>query len=327
VWSTSAAPVVGYMDVDLSTSLDALLPLVAPLLSGHSDLAIGSRLAPGARVLRGPRRELISRSYNLLLRAVLHSRFSDAQCGFKAIRTDVARALLPDVSDDEWFFDTELLALAERRGLRIHEVAVDWVDDPDSRVEILHTAWCDLRGLGRVAWGRCRTGPGGGPPVAPDRPWPDVALAGFARVGVLSTAAYLLLFMGLRPWWGALTANAGALALCTIGNTVAHGRVTFAPRRPFRPRDQVLGTLVALATSLVCTSAALTVLARLGAGSLGAQVAALVLATAVAALVRFVLFGAWVFRHRGVVDASGPKGPGTGSGVDAGPGVVRGIAR
>ena len=117
--------VVAYMDVDLSTDLDALLPLVAPLLSGHSDIAIGSRLAPGARVVRGPKREIISRTYNLVLKAVLHNGFSDAQCGFKAVRGDVAQALLPLVTDDGWFFDTELLVLAEHNGLRIHEVPVD----------------------------------------------------------------------------------------------------------------------------------------------------------------------------------------------------------
>jgi len=152
-WSASRASVVAYMDVDLSTDLGALLPLVAPLVSGHSDLAIGSRLAPGARVIRGPRREVISRGYNLLLRAVLRVRFSDAQCGFKAARADVARRLLPYVEDGAWFFDTELLVLAERSGLRIHEVPVDWVDDLDSRVSILPTAVADLRGIGRLAAG------------------------------------------------------------------------------------------------------------------------------------------------------------------------------
>src|SRR4029078_9408942 len=95
IWSQSEAEVLAYMDVDLSTDLDALLPLVAPLLSGHSDIAIGTRLAQTARVVRGPKRELISRGYNLLLHSVLAARFSDAQCGFKAIRADRARALLP----------------------------------------------------------------------------------------------------------------------------------------------------------------------------------------------------------------------------------------
>jgi glycosyltransferase involved in cell wall biosynthesis len=149
-WTASRCPVVAYVDVDLSTDLHALLPLVAPLLSGHSDLAVGSRLAPGARVVRGPKRELISRSYNAIVRAALHTRFTDAQCGFKAVRGDVARALLPLVENDNWFFDTELLVLAERHGLRIHEVSVDWVEDPDSSVDLAATALEDLRGVWRL---------------------------------------------------------------------------------------------------------------------------------------------------------------------------------
>jgi glycosyltransferase involved in cell wall biosynthesis len=139
-WASSDATVLAYTDVDLSTGLDALLPLVAPLVSGHSDVAIGSRLALGSSVARGPRREAISRAYNLLLRTVFAARFSDAQCGFKAIRADAAAELLPHVADDAWFFDTELLLLADHNGLRIHEVAVDWIDDPDSRVDVVHTA-------------------------------------------------------------------------------------------------------------------------------------------------------------------------------------------
>lgn len=150
VWSESDAAVLAYMDVDLSTDLSALAPLVGALMSGHSDVAIGSRLARGANVVRGPKREFISRSYNLILRATLHARFSDAQCGFKAIRADVARELLPMVSDTSWFFDTELLVLAERAGLRIHEVPVDWYDDPDSRVDIVSTARDDLAGVWRM---------------------------------------------------------------------------------------------------------------------------------------------------------------------------------
>src|SRR6266496_3691766 len=153
VWSASDAAVLAYMDVDLSTDLAALGPLVAPLLSGHSDLAIGSRLARGARVVRGPKREFISRCYNLILKGTLAAKFSDAQCGFKAIRADVAARLLPHVEDTGWFFDTELLVLAERSGLRIHEVPVDWTDDPDSRVDIVATATADLKGIARLVRG------------------------------------------------------------------------------------------------------------------------------------------------------------------------------
>jgi glycosyltransferase involved in cell wall biosynthesis len=134
-WSVSRAEVLAYMDVDLSTDLGALLPLVAPLMSGHSDLAIGTRLAPGARVTRRRKRELISRCYNRLLHLALRARFSDAQCGFKAIRAGTA---------------VELLVLAQRRGLRIHEVPVDWVEDADSCVEIAPTAVADLRGVARL---------------------------------------------------------------------------------------------------------------------------------------------------------------------------------
>ena len=144
------AEVVAYMDVDLSTDLAGLMPLVAPLMSGHSDLAIGTRLHPAAEVTRSARRELISRAYNRLLRLILRAHFSDAQCGFKALRGDLARELLPDIEDQAWFFDTELLVLAQRRGLRIHEVPVDWVEDLDSRVEIVPTALADLRGVARL---------------------------------------------------------------------------------------------------------------------------------------------------------------------------------
>ena len=194
----ATATVVAYMDVDLSTDLDALLPLVAPLLSGHSDVAIGTRLAQGARVVRGPKRELISRAYNLVLKTTLRTGFSDAQCGFKAIRADVARELLPLVEDEGWFFDTELLVLAEHNGLRIHEVPVDWVDDPDVARR--------RREHGRRRPPRRRPhAPRGSPPVAasstgsPTTHTPVAApplggqLARFASIGLVST----LLFAGL----------------------------------------------------------------------------------------------------------------------------------
>jgi glycosyltransferase involved in cell wall biosynthesis len=149
-WADSEAAVLAYMDVDLSTDLAALDELLAPLLAGRADLAIGSRLAPGATVTRGVKRELISRSYNLLLRLFLGAQFSDAQCGFKAGRREAIQALLPAVEDDSWFFDTELLYLAQRNAFTIHEVPVRWVDDPDSRVDILATAREDLRGIVRL---------------------------------------------------------------------------------------------------------------------------------------------------------------------------------
>ncbi len=149
-WVGSDARVVAYMDVDLSTDLGALEPLVEPLLDGRSDLAVGSRLAPGAKVERSLLREVISRSYNVLVRTLLRSRVSDAQCGFKAGRREAVQALLPIVQDENWFFDTELIHVAERSGLRIHEVPVDWTEDPDSRVHLMATAIEDLRGIARL---------------------------------------------------------------------------------------------------------------------------------------------------------------------------------
>jgi glycosyltransferase involved in cell wall biosynthesis len=149
-WTRSRAEVLAYTDVDLSTDLTALFPLVASVLSGHAAIAVGSRLAPGSQTTRGPKRELISRAYNLLLHLVLGTRVRDAQCGFKAMRADLAPALLAEVDDQAWFFDTELLVRAERHGLRVVEVPVRWVDDPDSRVDILRTARDDLRGVWRL---------------------------------------------------------------------------------------------------------------------------------------------------------------------------------
>jgi glycosyltransferase involved in cell wall biosynthesis len=149
-WSISDADVIAYMDVDLSTDLRALAPLIQPLLDGGADLAIGSRLAPGAEVQRSLMRELVSRSYNGLLRAVLGASFSDAQCGFKAGRRETVQALLGAVENQTWFFDTELLYLAQRNGLRIHEVPVRWVEDRQSSVAILATALENLRGIARL---------------------------------------------------------------------------------------------------------------------------------------------------------------------------------
>ncbi len=100
--------------------------------------------------MRSRKREVISCAYNGLLRTALRARFTDAQCGFKAIRGDAARELLPRIWDEEWFFDTELLVLVQRRGLRIHEVRVDWDEDADSRVRILPTMLADLRGVVRL---------------------------------------------------------------------------------------------------------------------------------------------------------------------------------
>jgi putative flippase GtrA len=299
VWSASHAAVLAYMDVDLSTDLAALLPLVAPLVSGHSDVAIGSRLARSARVVRGPKREVISRCYNLLLHATLATRFSDAQCGFKAVRRDAAVALLPLVEDQAWFFDTELLVLAERAGLRIHEVPVDWVDDPDSRVDIVRTAVDDLRGVARLARGLA-TGriPLDSAALREPRPVGTAAqVLRFATIGVLSTLAYLLLYLLLRQGMSAEWANGVALLVTAVGNTAANRRWTFSVRGTTGAARQQLQGLVVFGLALGLTTGALGVLHAVAATA-GRLVEVVVLATANAAAtaLRFLLLRGWVFR-------------------------------
>jgi putative flippase GtrA len=310
IWSASDAEVLAYMDVDLSTDLNALLPLVAPLLSGHSDVAIGTRLARGSRVVRGAKRETISRCYNLLLRATLGVGFSDAQCGFKAIRASAARELLPLVTDTSWFFDTELLVLAERAGLRIHEVPVDWIDDADSRVDIVSTALGDLRGIRRVGWGllrgslkvpRLRAADSGG---SRGLAW---QLPRFLLIGVASTVAYVVLYLMFRGVMGAQAANALALLLTAVGNTAANRRLTFGVRgREGAARHQFRG-LIAFGAGLALTSGALAVLHS---SSRSIEVLVLVAANLAATLLRFVLYRGWVF------GASAPGGSAPGGSAE-----------
>ena len=297
VWLDSDATVLAYMDVDLSTDLDALSPLVAPLLSGHSDLAIGSRLANGSRVVRGPYREVVSRSYNLVLRTALGARFTDAQCGFKAIRADVARVLLPHVQDTAWFFDTELLVLAERCDLRIHEVPVDWYDDPDSRVDVVGTALEDLRGVARMrrslardelptrqiaadlGRGRLRSGLGR-------------QVVRFAGVGVASTALHLGLFAALdAAGLGAQAANTLALLTSTVVNTAVNRWWTFEATGhdgAWRQQAQGLG-IFALFWALGAAALVLLDAAAPGAGT-GLRTLVVGLANVIATITKFVVF-------------------------------------
>jgi putative flippase GtrA len=311
-WGWSDADVVVYMDVDLSTGLDALLPLVVPLVNGHSDIAIGSRLAPGARTVRSPRRELISRGYNALIRVSHGARFSDAQCGFKAARAEVIRPLLAHVHDDAWFFDTELLLLAEHNGLRVHEVPVDWVEDMDSRVHVLRTAWEDIRGLMRVA--RARASGAATVVGLPQRPeprpaHPDAVLgrrdAGlmwqvvlFALIGVASTVATAVLYAVLRSWLPPLLANLVALVVTTLLNTEANRRLTFAGSGGSSRRVHLQG-LIVFALYYALTSGALLALQALVAHpSRWLEVAVLLAASVVGTAGRFVLLRAWVFTDR-----------------------------
>jgi hypothetical protein len=277
----------------LSTDLNALLPLVAPLLSGHSDLAIGTRLAWGSRVIRGPKREFISRSYNVLLRILMGTRFSDAQCGFKAIRRDQARALLPLTQDTGWFFDTELLVLAERAGLRIHEVPVDWIDDLDSRVDIVGTALADLRGMARLgagfAGGTIKVPQPRGPSFAARRNGAQPAessrlplrRARFAVTGVASTLAYLTLYLLLRGAMPAQAANLISLLVSAMVYTAA--------------RHQSQG-LLTFGIRLALTAGSLAVLdASSPRPGRGTETGVLLGATLAAAALRFALYRTWVF--------------------------------
>jgi hypothetical protein len=149
-WSRSDADVVGYTDVDLSTSLNEFPRLFGALVNDGFDVAVGSRLAPSARTTRSFRRQVLSRGYNVLLKLVLGVGFSDAQTGFKALTREVVEKVLPLVKDDHWFLDTELLVLAERLGYRVADLPITWVEDDDSRVKIVSTVWEDLKGVYRL---------------------------------------------------------------------------------------------------------------------------------------------------------------------------------
>jgi glycosyltransferase involved in cell wall biosynthesis/putative flippase GtrA len=308
-WGHSTADVVVYMDVDLSTGLDALLPLVAPLVNGHSDLAIGSRLAAGARTVRGPKREFVSRGYNQLIRLTHGARFSDAQCGFKAARTEVIRALLPMIEDDSWFFDTELLLLAEHNGLRVHEVPVDWIEDTDSRVAVAATAKDDIRGLVRVA--RAKASGAARVVDLPHRPQPRPAhpdavldrrsgglswqVLSFAVIGVVSTIATLVLYAVLREWWSPLVANLIALTVTTLLNTEANRRFTFTGERRQTGRVHLQG-LAVFGLYYVFTSSALIVLhAVVPVPSRFVELTVLLAASVIGTAGRFLLLRGWVF--------------------------------
>jgi putative flippase GtrA len=309
-WQSSDADVVAYMDVDLSTGLDALLPLVAPLVNGHSDISIGSRLASGARTVRGPKREVISRCYNALIRLSHGARFSDAQCGFKAARTEVIRPLLSYVKDDNWFFDTELLLLAEHNGLRVHEVPVDWVEDVDTRVSVTSTALEDIRGLIRVA--RAKAGGTARVPGLPIRPEPspihpdavvsrrDTGIAwqilSFAAIGILSTAATLLLYSFFRATMDPLGANLVALMITTLLNTEANRRFTFLGARGSSGRVHMQG-LIVFGLYYAFTSAALLILhAIVPEPSRWLELGVLLASSLLGTAGRFVLLRTWVFK-------------------------------
>lgn len=295
-WSTSTAEIVCYMDVDLSTDLGGLLPLVAPLLSGHSDVSIGSRFARGAHVLRGARRELVSTVYNVLLRGVLRPGFTDSTCGFKAARRETAELLLPLVRDDRWFFDTEFLFLAERNGFRIHEVPVDWVDDADSRVDVAGVAWEDLRGVARLL---CNSATGQRRIEMPsnrDQHLRSSQATRYAGVGILSAIAYLTIFFLLREQIGIYAANVLAMAVSTIGSTIAHAFFTFGPRSGLRMRQAAKVGSLGFITGVSLTTVILGLENAAGIFSTTSQVFAILTGIAASAFVRLILLRSSAYR-------------------------------
>ena len=149
-WLQSKADVVCYMDVDLSTDLMHLKQIVDAIVVDGYDVATGSRLMRNSVTRRCFKRELTSRVYNLLVKLALFTKFSDAQCGFKAVSRETIESIVPQIEDQSWFFDTELLVLAEKHGYRIKDVPVVWIEDDDSRVKIMKTAWDDIKGILRL---------------------------------------------------------------------------------------------------------------------------------------------------------------------------------
>lgn len=148
-WTRSEADILSYMDIDLSTDLNAFPPMIRAIMDGY-DIAIGSRQYKGADVDRSIRREIISRGYIWVLKLLLGFPFTDAQCGFKAVSKKAVSELFPHIKDDEWFFDTELLHIAHKEGYKVKEIPVRWIEDRDSRVKIMRTAWLDILGVLRM---------------------------------------------------------------------------------------------------------------------------------------------------------------------------------
>jgi glycosyltransferase involved in cell wall biosynthesis len=149
-WLESPMEIVSYMDVDLSTDLEAFPALIRAIAEEGYDIAIGSRLSRGSHVKRSLGRRVLTSGYNLIIKAMFSTRFSDAQCGFKAASREAAQRVVPLVEDNDWFFDTELLILAEKLGCRVKDIPVAWDEDKDTRVNVIATITEDLRGLLRL---------------------------------------------------------------------------------------------------------------------------------------------------------------------------------
>lgn len=242
-WAQSKAPIVAYMDVDLSIDLDAFAPLVASVISGHSDLAIGTRYAQGSFVDRSLKRAFFSRSFNYLLRNALGARFSDGMCGFKAARRDAIEDLLPSIDDNKWFFDVEMLLFAQRNGLRIHEVPVLCIDDPNTTVHVVRDSVADLKAMARVA----------------PRLTGGVRDTGFRAVWALTTAMYAVLYVVFRDIMPALGANTLALTIAAFLNTLALRQFSYGVRGAARAIRYQLNTWFDFGVRLVLTTVGIIV--------------------------------------------------------------------
>lgn len=266
-----------------------------------ADIAIASRLLTDSRVERGVKREIISRCYNRLLRATMDVDYSDAQCGFKVVNRRAAEALLPHITDTGWFFDTELLTLARWSGLRVHEFAADWTDDPDSSVDVTSTALDDLRGMLRMR----RTLARGDYPLAeiarrvgrsPARPNTGTQILHFVDVGILCTLAYSLLFLLLTALVPTQIANVLALLLSTLVNTALNRRYSFGIRNPEGIVRHHLKGLAVFGLCWLLTSSAITLTAGLtGTWAPLEVLSAVTAANVLATVLRFALHRTWVF--------------------------------
>ncbi len=155
-WQESGADVLSYLDIDLAVLPDQLPALIQPIIDGKADLVIGSRLLAGSNTRRSYLRETTSRFFNFLTHIFLPNKASDLQCGFKAIKADVFRKISPFVRDNYWFFDSELVILAQHFSYRLEEVPVDWAENRyrkrTSKVKVIRDIAKSLKDLLVFRW-------------------------------------------------------------------------------------------------------------------------------------------------------------------------------
>lgn len=300
VWLGSNADVLMYTDVDLATDSRVLEPMVVAVASGHADLAIASRLRHDSVVERGVKREIISRCYNALLRGGLGVRYSDAQCGCKAISRRAFQVLAPHIHDTNWFFDTELLTVAAWSGLRIQEFPADWTDDPDSSVDVVATAFEDLRGMrrirrslhrGELPLSRLSEAVGRRPAV----PNTGAQIFNFVQVGIVSTVLYSALFVLFASLNNPHLANVVALAVSTLFNTWANGSFTFGVKNPAGAVERHVKGLFSAGLCWLFTTGALLAFANT---PIPVLMVVVTIANLIATIIRFLLSKLWVYSRR-----------------------------